>query len=109
MTFLDSLRRSRQSTASAYHLFLLNYRKESDTVHAFFEGHEDPSFYSNFILNFLSHPTPLEVYICGSKSKVLEVYPKIMARLPSKQTALFFVDKDFSDLIGETHPSHQNL
>ena len=98
MTYIETLRKSRESKASALHLFLLNFSRNTGHIHAFFEGNDDSSFYTNFIKSF-SVQVPIEVYKCGSKKSVYEVYNQIRERSIQHVKALFFVDKDFSDIL----------
>jgi hypothetical protein len=51
MRFIDGLRHERESPTAAYHQFLLKAAKFPGDVHAFFEGQDDVSFYTNFLHN----------------------------------------------------------
>lgn len=109
MSFLDELRRSRESPASAYQLFLLQSPKSRDGVHAFFEGHDDSSFYYGFLAHYAPAPRTIYVYRCGNKEGVYETYAKVTRSARPTATLLFFVDKDYSDLLGERHPTAANI
>lgn len=53
MLFIDGLRHERESPTVAYHQFLLKDSKFPRGIHAFFEGHDDLSFYTNFLYKFI--------------------------------------------------------
>jgi hypothetical protein len=109
MTFLDELKRARLSPISIYQQFLLkNHSSSSDCVHVFFEGHGDFSFYTGFLRRFAPHPNCLHSYKCGNKANVYATYSKIMLASP-KGKVLFFVDKDFSDILNENYPTAENI
>src|SRR6478672_1634606 len=108
MTFLDELKRARQSPVSAYQQFLLKNRSSSSSLHAFFEGHGDQSFYIGFLHRFISDPKYLYTYKCGKKLNVYETYAKVVSASP-QGIVLFFVDKDFSDILRESYPRSENI
>ena len=108
MTYKDVLQESLKSKASALHLFLLTYPKTKSHIHAFFEGNDDSSFYTNFIKRF-SNGEPLEIYKCGNKRAVYEVHAQITDRSLSNAKTVFFVDKDYSDLIEESWSEAPNI
>jgi hypothetical protein len=103
VTLIEQLRSSRESAAAAYHKFLLEYPKARDHAYSFFEGREDASFYTNFIARFIS-TEKIHGYRCGKKQDVYDVYTKINKREESPIHVLFFVDKDWSDLLEESNP-----
>lgn len=109
MSFLDELRNARESAASAFALFLIDYPKYPDYVYAFFEGQDDPSFYNGFILQFLPDPSLLRIYKCGRKAEVYETHRRVMLRATADSKILFFVDKDLSDILDENHPVAGNI
>jgi hypothetical protein len=110
MTFLDQLRHSRQSKATAYDWFIRQYPKHPDGVFVFVEGHEDKSFYTGFIARYVAVEEDIHSSVCGGKDEVYRVHARIMQR-PEAQTAilLFFVDKDLSDILGEDRPQATNI
>jgi len=107
--FLNNLRSERESAAAAYHLFLLDYPKAPEGIFAFFEGRDDSSFYAGFILRVIQESRPYFSYCCGNKAGVLKAHEKIQARGRTAIIAIFFVDKDHSDLLGETQPHSNNI
>lgn len=106
MTLLDHLREVRKSPAVAYFEFILKNPKSTNSVHAFFEGRSDGSFYTNFLQPWVS---ALETYWCGGKQQVYKTHRKIMQRGKPQNHVLFFVDRDFSDLIGNSDPEYPEV
>lgn len=106
MSHLDELRNARESAAPVFHDFLKRAAKSPNTVHAFFEGNDDCSFYTSFLQRFVEH---FESYECKSKKAVLDAHTKVMPRISAPSAALFFVDKDLSDLIGEVTVDAVNI
>jgi hypothetical protein len=109
MSFLDELRQQRESPATAFHLFLLQYPKSINGIHSFFEGQEDCSFYSGFLLRFISDQKYFHIYKCGSKNGVYETHGKITHLGKPQIITLFFVDKDFSDILDENYEKSENI
>jgi uncharacterized protein DUF4435 len=103
MSFVDLLRMARSSPAAAFHEFKLDYSPQLNRVYAFFEGHEDASFYVTFLQLYvnLRH---LKVYRCGNKRTVYQTFELVTKYYPSAPGILFFVDKDLSDFLGESWP-----
>ena len=110
MVFLDELRRARESPVAAYQEFLLHYQRvPKDAVHAFFEGHDDVSFYINFILGFVDDANNVYTYKCGNKEGVYQTYHQITKLQNLQNKVLFFVDKDYSDVLGEDYPKDKRI
>lgn len=109
MTHLDLLRQSKTSKATAFFLFLTAYLKTENHIHVFFEGNDDASFYLNFIQRFIKESDGLEVYKCGTKKAVYDTYDLVMQRAKSDAKVLFFVDKDFSDILNEQWLEASNI
>lgn len=108
MTFLDELIHDRQSPIAVYHQFLLNNKPSIRCYHMFVEGDADYSFYTGFLLRFMSNTEYLFSYQCGGKANIYDTYQKVI-NVPSHGVALFFVDKDFSDILHETYPIAENI
>jgi predicted DNA-binding protein (MmcQ/YjbR family) len=94
--------------ASVYQEFLLNNKPKNRTIHAFFEGNDDLSFYHNFIeqiiLNDIAqNQYSYNQYSCGNKSCVYKLHQKVSSRTNSNSRALFFVDKDLSNFLNEVY------
>ncbi|AFZ33595.1 hypothetical protein Glo7428_5217 (plasmid) [Gloeocapsa sp. PCC 7428] len=113
MGLLEDLREV-SAEASAYQEFLLHYKPKVKTIHAFFEGNDDLSFYNGFIEQIILSQIDQTSYtyyqyFCGNKDKVYKVYQKVAPRLCLKSRAFFFVDKDFSDFLSEAYPCSDNI
>ncbi|NER06363.1 MAG: DUF4435 domain-containing protein, partial [Okeania sp. SIO3C4] len=108
MNFLDQLRDAREP-GDAYLQFIKDYKEHQKTVHLFFEGNDDVSFYNHFIKQMLPQNYSDFKYICGGKQKVYTLYEKVIERVSNKSRTLFFVDKDLFDFIDEVLPKYQNL
>lgn len=113
MSFDDILRNARTSPAVVYDKFIRKYINPG-YLHLFFEGPDDPSFYTGFIEHFVSPEIIEEPYICNGKERVYEVFDKITKRLDTESAivtssirVLFFVDKDHSDINGEVYPESE--
>src|SRR5437016_2126039 len=109
MKFVEVLRHKRENYTSAYLQFILTKQKSPKEVHAFFEGHPDSSFYTNFLLRFISNPELLHSYKCGNKKGVYDAYQKIRANKMLNKKVVFFVDKDLSDVLDESYPVATNI
>lgn len=108
MNFADQLRDAREP-GDAYLQFIKDYKEHQKTVHFFFEGNDDVSFYNHFIKQMLPQNYYDFKYICGGKQKVYMLYEKVIERVSNKSRTLFFVDKDLSNFIDEVLPKYQNL
>ena len=56
----------------------------------------------------MSNTEYLFSYQCGGKANIYDTYQKVI-NVPSHGVALFFVDKDFSDILHETYPIAENI
>jgi hypothetical protein len=99
---VDVLREEAISDCVAYTEFMLKYKKGEDVLHSFFEGYEDPTYYS-IRINTLSSINKYNKYICGGKDDVLKVRNLIKSNTAySIVKTGFFIDKDFDN---QTYPS----
>lgn len=109
MTFLDLL------TAAAYipeanHIKLLHqYKFHENTVHFFFEGLDDQSFYANYIENTFPNHFIFHYYVCDGKQNVYNQYLDLNWNAYNKNRILFFTDKDLDDILGLTYPNDENI
>src|SRR5437868_13607169 len=109
MLRVEDLRHERENPRAAFHLFLLNDAKSPKGVHAFVEGHDDVSFYTNFIHNSVFDPDDVyPLYMCGDKDGVYKAHSLVMNSKPVG-TTLFFVDKDLSDILNEEWTQALNI
>src|SRR5690349_18429706 len=104
MSLLDDLKRAQASSASAHHLFLLQYNPNQPSVHAFFEGQDDESFYVHLLHQHVPDGWRLRLYRCGNKNQVYETHNLISNKITVNNPTLFFVDKDHSDLLPTPPP-----
>ena len=86
------------------------YRPNDNSIHIFYEGKDDPSFYSNFIEPYKKKNQRLYYYRASNKNSVYQQYSLIDWTTHQKNRILFFVDKDLSDIItNQTYPHDQNI
>ncbi|MFN8358774.1 MAG: DUF4435 domain-containing protein [Candidatus Kapaibacterium sp.] len=109
MNLLQYLRESVKSEDIIYSEFLRQYKKKDNSIHIFHEGGDDPSFYSNIIEGAFSLNDKIYYYNARNKDKVYINYSKINWVTHSKQRILFFVDKDYADILGSTYPQDDNI
>lgn len=109
MNLLDYLRKAAKSETTVYTTFLQQYSKNDNSVHVFYEGKDDPSFYGNMIQNKIKRTQKIFYYQAKNKDKVYENYKKINWASYSKKRILFFVDKDFADILRISYPLDTNI
>jgi hypothetical protein len=95
--FSEYLISEAQSSNSAFHQFRLLYTTDGEEIHAFYEGEDDPLFYTPIIRPRLNGKI-LHTYICDGKWKVDEVHSFIVEAGYPRDNCLFFVDRDYDDL-----------
>jgi hypothetical protein len=105
VTFIDTLRAARNSHVSVLHEFLTQYSPSERRLYLFVEGHEDGIFFSHFVARYAGAGVRVLVYRCEGKSKVFEMFDKIIERMPNVKSTLFFVDKDIDDIVGTPWPT----
>jgi hypothetical protein len=109
MDLLELLRDAANSANTRYTEFLQQYKFDKETIHLFFEGNEDQSFYMNYILNELPNEIAIFTYICNGKGKLHNIYESINWITYSKHRVLFFTDKDFSIVLNQTWNNDENI
>lgn len=109
MNFLDNLKADRISAASAFYEFLIDDPKYINYVFAFVEGHDDASFYYTPLSEYLQNSQRIRIYICKNKQEVYRTFAKIQDKNGIQNITLFFVDRDFSDLMGESYPQDRRI
>lgn len=90
MSFLEELKNSRATPQAAWTQFVTSYRDGKDEVYLFFEGKDDPGFYSSHLRELLA-PKKTIHFQCGGKQKVLEVIPRVQSRLDFKWRGFFLL------------------
>lgn len=109
MTLLNYLKKSAKSPTAVYTTFLQEYSKYDNSLHVFYEGKDDSSFYTNFIENQLPKRRRVFYYQAKNKNNVYQNYDKINWSAYSKKRILFFVDKDFADILKTSYPIDTNI
>lgn len=109
MSFLQSLKDASTSPIASYIRFLQEYKRTDKALHLFIEGNDDPSFYTNFIKNIAGKKYELYFYNSKNKKGVYENYNKINWDIYHKNKVLFFVDKDYSDILELSYVSDENI
>ena len=104
MTFLEKLRSAPDSPQAKVNTFLAVFNPEGETVAAFVEGRDDPSFYRQHLEAVAKqHNVKLTLYALNKKREVLNTRDFLSSRFRTNPRILFFVDKDHDDLI----PAHE--
>jgi hypothetical protein len=109
MDLLEILKDASSSANTRYTEFLQQYRFDKETIHLFFEGNEDQSFYMNYISDVFSKELTIYTYVCNGKGKVHSIYESINWVTYSKNRVLFFTDKDFSTVLNQTWNTDENI
>lgn len=109
MDLLTLLKNSAKSNSAIYIRFLQQYSKQNNYIHVFHEGKEDPSFYGNFIERKTKKNQKIFYYNCRNKQNVYDNYSKLNWRVYKKKRVLFFVDKDYSDILKLSYPANTNI
>jgi hypothetical protein len=108
MSFVDLLRSARQGPTTLLHEFKTNYDPQRSRVHGFVEGYEDLVFYRSAIQEIAGPKFRVYMYRCGNKGAVYDAFRRLTADGTTKG-ALFFADKDLSDILGETWPIDESI
>lgn len=109
MSFIETLRKARESRVAVLHEFWTQYNPSQARVHAFFEGHEDIVFLAPHIERHLPAGYRLVPYRCEGKGRVYEAFADITAKNPNVKSVLFFVDKDIDDILGTPWPTDPRI
>lgn len=108
MSFLSKLNAAIQNPVSNHIKFLTQYKKNEKSLHLFFEGEGDFSFYTGFVQQ-LAPTYKLYYYLCEGKKNVFECYNSIQWSFYLKNRCLFFTDKDYDDFVGKVWHSDENI
>ncbi|MBE7173257.1 MAG: DUF4435 domain-containing protein [Williamsia sp.] len=109
MNLLKYLKEAAKSEASVYTTFLQQYSNNNNALHVFHEGKDDPSFYGNFIQTKLKKLQRVYYYQAKNKDQVYANYNKLNWNSYSKKRVLFFVDKDYADILNVVYPNDSNI
>lgn len=106
MSYVDDLRADAREAHSVFHEFILALADmPSDAFFAFYEGEEDASFYAMHIINRAA-PKELVSFICNGRTEVLKANELVLRDGRAADRALFFVDKDHTDILNPELPPH---
>tara|TARA_R110001599_G_scaffold331474_1_gene546278 strand:+ start:3167 stop:4075 length:909 start_codon:yes stop_codon:yes gene_type:complete len=107
-TFLDIIQElDDESPEGVYLEFLLQYRFNDLNFHFFFEGYEDPSFYNGLLESIIKEDS--FQYIGKGKYKLYQLHQDIDWGKYNKNRVLFFTDRDYTELIGESLLKDENI
>ncbi|CAG9273624.1 DUF4435 domain-containing protein [Burkholderia cepacia] len=106
MSYVDDLRADAHEAHSVFHEFILALADTpSDAIFAFYEGEEDASFYAMHIINRATQ-RDLVSFICNGRAEVLKANELVLQDGRATDRALFFVDKDHTDILNPDQPPH---
>lgn len=88
-----------ESDIAALHQFMILYDNRQEAYHFFFEGEEDRLYYMPEARRRLGQRV-FHAYDCGGKKNVIEVRNMIALEGYDSKFCLFFVDRDYDDLLG---------
>lgn len=97
--YAQYLQEEARSSVAALHLFNLLYDPHRDDYHFFFEGEDDFLFYMPDARRRIG-TKQVHMYDCGNKYNVIEVRDSIKQACYDVAKCLFFVDRDYDDLLG---------
>ncbi|MBR9847605.1 MAG: DUF4435 domain-containing protein [Algicola sp.] len=109
MEFLEYLKNAAKSSTSVYTKFLQQYKFRDNDIHIFYEGKDDPSFYSNYVERYKNKRQRIYYYRAQNKKGVYYNYSQVDWSQYKKNRVLFFVDKDFRDILNEVYPIESNI
>ena len=107
MNFTDKLRQYRQPSPAIWLEFITAYnskRNDLNDLYVFFEGNTDSAYYLPELRHRWNQQGKVHVFICDGKKGVITAYQKIRKKelLINWKRVLFFVDKDWDDLLNIT-------
>src|SRR5437879_2305765 len=99
MSLISELRNARSSPKTIVFRLQLDYKPDGKTLHVFFEGQDDESFY----MNFLDYSCPKNFrifrYRCNNKGNVYTTYATLDKTKYDARRLWFFVDRDYTDFL----------
>lgn len=94
---IDEAKNELGSALVVYTEFVLDFKKDSETIYCFYEGNEDRSYYS-FRIKTLHHTEDFSDYICNGKGNLTKLHTLINKHLVYKNSNIgYFIDKDFDN------------
>ena len=109
MEFIDYLRSVSQGGTTDYTAFIRQYRRDEKSIHIFYEGYEDPSFYMSTIRECGFDDVKVYYHRAKNKANIYRYFGLIDWRRYQKHRVLFFTDKDFSDVLNTVYPESSNI
>jgi hypothetical protein len=100
MSFLDDLARSADSPTSIWHQFVVAHHPRRDEWFLFVEGKLDTPFYASALRRILGTEARVVDFRCRGKEGVWQARADVRRTHPRCTRTLFFIDKDFDDLLG---------
>ena len=104
MDYAEVLRAEARGAHAVFHQFALALSVNARAVFFFFEGEEDPTFYMPHIVARLSGRRH-HIFICYGRTEVLKAHDLVNRDGRGARQALFFIDKDHTDLLGHSEES----
>lgn len=107
MSLVDQLRQQRQTPQALWLQFITAYDSKRYNLYIFVEGKTDSAYY----LPALRHRGyKIRHFICDGKDGVIAAYneERIRKKISNRKSVLFFVDKDWDDLLNITKIPQSN-
>ena len=104
-SLLERLKEAPTTPQAQFNLFLARYRPGRTKVFVFVEGRFDRPFYGPFLRVFHGLADP-EFVRCDNKKNVLKALDNFSRRYQPDPAVLFFVDRDFDEILGISMPEH---
>lgn len=109
MSMLEIHSRALEQVDTAFHYFLLYYKKNDQCVYGFVEGKDDPSFYRYLIEDVLPEGWSVRLFPSGNREKVLLSYRNFDWSNYHKTRICFFVDRDLHDFFNSEQINESNV
>lgn len=94
---------------TAYHEFLLYYRRVGQVVYGFVEGSQDPSFYRTLIDSVLPSGWRVKLIQAGKRDKVIQTCENMDWSRFDRRRVCFFVDRDLTVFLGAEEGLSENI
>lgn len=105
MDFAEQLKLEVRGAHAVFHEFaMLMSRLREQAYFFFFEGDEDPAFYMGYIHARLAGRSAY-TFVCDGRAEVLKAHELVQRDGRGSDRAMFFVDKDHSDIAGDVPPA----
>jgi len=104
MSLVDSLRQQRQTPQAIWLQFATAYNSKRNDLYVFFEGKTDSAYYMPELRRRWWQLGKIHSFICDGKQGVIAAYhdKRISKQINNWKRVLFFVDKDWDDLLNIT-------